>query len=178
MFSEVIADSNIIEVINEEVDEGSVKLMLRVKDQKRWAKMMKQLLLDNVEEDDFGLAVNKSYWVKDGTKQITYCWVLIIWGDLEMAVDDLKPLLTKKAGPKRPPPSVSPVVTGQNMSTILDRRSSREEGVRRTATLIHLPHRRVSRNKNPGKTKKVGDVHRRGRYAYAEAIGGDEGNPW
>ena len=178
MFSEAISTSNIIEVINEEPSDTSVKIMLRVKDKKRWAKMMQRMLLDNLEVDNYGVAVNKSYWVVEDTKQLSFCWVLIIWGNLEEALADLTPELSKKSGPKKPPPGINPIITGKDsgMATILDRRTSgMDEGVRKSATVIKLPHRSAVRNNKINKTKKVGD-NKRGRYAYAESIG--EGNPW
>jgi hypothetical protein len=182
MFAETLTESTILEVIKEtEVEDGSsVKLELRVLDKKRWAKMMVDLLVDSAGEDDYGVAINKAYWADPESEKIRFCWVIIIWGDLNQALVALSPLLSRKVEKvvAAPPPEAT-MVAQQGYTTIVERRRLRGdgEGMRGEATVIRLPHRKL-RTGHGGKTKKPGDIGRRGKWGFAEAIGGDGGDPW
>jgi len=186
MFADVFERSNILEMISEETQpseeeegQGVHKVVFRVLEPKRWEKVLLKLFRQAADEDEYGLSVRKEYYLNDDQKP-AFCWVLITWGDLKEAADGLSPLLGKKAGPPPAPPIVAmaaPDAAGGGFSIIKDRSVEHDsDGKTKTKTTVALPHRApTERNKRIPKTKKVGD---RGRGAYVEAIGGDEGNPW
>jgi len=186
MFTEVLKGSNVVAVIKEVVaeDGSSVKLELRALDKKAWAKMMTKLLIDNIGEEEFGLAINKSYWADEESQKILYCWVVIIWGDLEQAVRDLTPFLAELAQKqtKPAPPSEMTMVTTEDQRrghTIVDRRPLRggDGSVKGYATVIRLPHRSPRTGHN-GTTKKPSDIGKRGKWGFAQAVGDEGGDPW
>jgi hypothetical protein len=207
MFTDVVSKCDFLEVIKEESDEdaSTVKLMLRVKDKTRWASLMLKLLKDNFTVEDFSIAINKSYWINE-TGEMVFCWVLLLWGDLDLAATTLAPDFAKKSPSKSPPlhavstkakngvvvqkPSpddeedtspiraVAPGAVAQPGTIVENKQYGMEEGIRRTATVVRLPHRHGPRNPKPqnAATKKLNSP--KGRYAFAESISGDEGNPW
>jgi len=186
MFTEVLKDSNVVEVIKETVaDDGSnVKLELRALDKKGWSRMMVKLLVDNIEEEEFGLAINKSYWADEKSQKILFCWVVIVWGDLDQAHRDLSPFmaeLSQKQTKPAPPSEMSMVTTEEQRRghTIVDRRPLRggDGSIKGYATVIRLPHRRPRTGHN-GTTKKTSDIGKRGRWGFAQAIGDEGGDPW
>jgi len=180
MFAEILKGSSILEVIKETVNEKSVKLELRVKDKKRWTKMLTKILTSTSEDDDYGVAINKAYWAKED-KTIAFCWVLIVWGALDVAFEDLKPILAQMdAAPVHHQPEME-MTEGQQrrFATVLGRRSvQRPDGTVNEETTIALPHR-GPRPGHGGRTKKLKDVGKPGMWAFADGIGGDEGgDPW
>ena len=178
MFAEVLSESVIVEPIKEtEAEDGShVKLELRVKDRKRWSKMMTELLVGNIDEEDYGISINKAYWADPEKEKIVYCWVLIVWGDLNQAIADLAPILSKKTAKPAPPPMEATMPEGQVAGATIVRRRRLRQGGR--AVDIRLPHR-TPRLGHGGRTKKASDIGRRGQWGFAQAIGGDDGgDPW
>lgn len=194
MFAEHVAKSNILEFIEEETsEEGTHKLLVRVLDTKRWGKMVVDAFKLTSEQETFGLSIRKEYYWADDS--VAFCWVILLWGDLDDAVDALSPMLAKAAGPPPPPSAirvsapavqaapVEPVLTlpphsteGPRPRLILSRTTKPDEsGRKRVETVVKLPHRDApTRNARLPKNKKLGA---KGRGAFVEGISGDEGNP-
>jgi hypothetical protein len=177
MFAEIISASNVIELIEEETADGgqSHKVLFRVLDKKRWAGLLTLMFRECQEEEGFGLSVRIEYFWDQEHDALTFCWVLLVWGDLEDALDTLTPHLSKKAGPPKPPPSIETVsvLKGSNQVIISRSAESTSDGNVRQKTVIALPHRSAPvRNRKLNKTKKIGD---RGRGAFVEGISGDDG---
>jgi hypothetical protein len=181
MFADAIENSNVLQLLDEEGSEDgqSYKIMLRVLNQKRWGKMVVRIFHEANEEETFGVSVRKEYYWNEEKEAVTFCWVILLWGDVEDAFDVLAPLLAKRAGPPPAPSSVSTVqrvAQGTGNRVILDRRTKLDEkGLPKTETTVRLPHRSTKpRNAKLAKTKKIGD---KGRGAFVEGIDGDAGNP-
>lgn len=181
MFSEFFEQSNILEMIHEETEEesGLHKVVFRVKDRKRWSSLLKNILLNSYDEDEFGVSIRKEYFINEETEQPTFCWAALFWGDVADAAATLGSLFAKKAGPPPKPKAVTQEVASAAgvFSIIKDRHVSRDsQGNRVEKTTVALPFRTSSaRNKKLDKTKKM---NQKGRGAYVESINGDEGNPW
>jgi hypothetical protein len=175
MFAELIKESNVIQLIEEETDEAGAlhKVVLRVLDKKHWEKLMLKVLLTQAEEQEFGVSIRKEYYLGED-KTPTFCWVLLVWGNFEEATSTLKPFLTKKIGPPPPPPTAN-IAVPSGFSVIQKRVVRQEEdGPPGTKTVVGLPHRAGNRNSKLNKNRKMGE---KGRGAYVEAIQGDEGDP-
>lgn len=175
MFEEVLKKSNILGFINEEVseDEDSYKLVFRVTDTKRWKKILPMLFRQAQDEEEFGLIVNKQFYWDEEEQKVTFCWVLIVWGDLEAVFDILGPVLSKRAGPPPMPKSI-PMSAGPGLkNTIIRSRTTGSGG--KSRTVVALPHRGGrDRNLKPKGTAKVGTKQR----GFAQSIGGDSGDAW
>ena len=177
MFEELLESSNILGFISEESSEdgGSHKLVFRVTDKKRWKKLLPMLFRQAQGEETFGIIVNKQFYQDEDSENITFCWVLITWGDIEDILSILGPVLSKRAGPPPRPKSVSMAASSGRPNAIIRSRSVSPDG-KRSVTLVGLPHRHSkNRNKKLEGTTKMGDTKSKG---YAQAIGGDEGEAW
>lgn len=180
MFAEVIENSNILQLIEEESSEDgqSHKLLLRVTNSKGWGKMVPQLFQESKEEESFGISVRKEYFWDEEDEVVSFCWVVFLWGDIEDAFDILSPLLAKRTGPPPAPASVTAVqsLSSRTHRIIVDRQTKLDEkGRPKTETTVRLPHRSGKpRNSKLDKNKKLGD---KGRGAFVEGIDGDSGNP-
>lgn len=188
MYSESL-NSEVFEVIDEIVDESktSLKLFLRIRDKKTWSKIVLDLLYAQDDEENFSAAVRKEYYLHPETNRPTFCWTILVWGDLEEAAGLILPPLQQSLKVKRqaqkedsPPPTpveVRAAVPGRKLSVIQGRsKAAAPGGESRIITSVMLPHRAKNRNAHPqGKTKKLGQ---RGKGAFVETIGGDGGDPW
>ncbi len=102
----MIADlfkSNVVEVVEESIDADSQsgKLVLRVREEKPWIRMMQELVVAaNVDDSVFGLEVHKVFHRADAGVQFT--WVVILWGDPGSVRPALAPILARNAA--APPP--------------------------------------------------------------------------
>lgn len=180
MFSEAIHKSNIIELIDEhlELDEETelpvtCRLHLRVKDRKRWAKLLIEIHRDNHDEEDFGFSVQQQYYWDEDQSKVLYHWVIFLWGDLEDAVEVLTPYLSKRSGPPPAPIAASiPVAPGGGrMATILQRETRTTESGLRVETKIALPHRSAPRNIVQKKTRDViKERNAKGAKAFVDGV--------
>tara|TARA_Y100000034_G_scaffold136006_1_gene210231 strand:- start:517 stop:1023 length:507 start_codon:yes stop_codon:yes gene_type:complete len=154
MFKEYFDRSNVVDIIEEmsSDDAMSHKVVFRVKNAKAWAKILLGVLRTQEEDPDFGLSVQKQYFLSEESTP-SFLWVILMWGDMEDAIHELGPLFQKKAGPPRPPNGISVV----NRATTLKRRTvTTSDGRTRTETQIPLPHARGNRDIDPNKIKKLG----------------------
>ena len=160
MLAETVKSSNIIEAITEESaeDGSSHKLLFRVLNKKRWSKLLVSIIKLAQDEEDFGISVRKEYFFDEAP---TFVWVLLVWGDLDSAVEFLSPHLSKRAGPPKPPPSVSVVKAPRHRTEM----RTADDGTRYEVTTLPLPFRRANRNtKSPDEVRRWG-ASTRGRGA-------------
>jgi hypothetical protein len=147
MFSEVL-DSSIVELLHEETNPAgdSHKLLLRVKDKEAWGQCILSIL--SKQGEVFGASVRKEYYIKEGTP--SFVWVILLWGNLAEAVEEIISCLTPP--PKKPsaPPKVVP-------RTKVTKKTYRgEDGTQRTVVSIPLPHFRRNKGIDPNKIQKLG----------------------
>lgn len=177
MFADLISGSNIIELIREETSEAgdSHTAVLRVLDKKRWDKLMVEILTLQHDSEEFGASVRKEYYVEeDGDRVVpTFCWVLLVWGDLDAAVEELGDSLKKRGGPPPPPPSVSvasPAAAAAQRQLLQKKIDYDEDGNKRIRVKAPLPHRAQARN--------AGSRDKKGKGAVAQKMGmGESGAP-
>lgn len=161
MFAEHIGNSNIIELVEEEVDEeaGAYRATLRVKAgmQKQWVSLLKEILVSaSMEETSYGLEPHKAYFLEGD--QMKFFWVLLIWGDLEAAIEDLKDLLSKRhepPEPKSPDPRMRPSAARRSRRQVRSVSDFDGEGSV-IITRVPVPHtRRDSRRYTKNPNQKV-----------------------
>jgi hypothetical protein len=119
MISELINDLDYLSLNYDEVGEDgdSYKAVVRVKDKHAWSALVQDLLLDADEEDEFGVSIRKEYYLHPDTKKPQFCWVILVWGNLEEAFSAMEASLKKRRGKVKPPKGVSvvdPRRMGQN----------------------------------------------------------------
>lgn len=180
MFEDVLGGSRTVSLVEEETadDLSSHKMVVRVKDRKRWGRMVLSLLHAPEEaEDSFGVSVRKEYYLEQESGKPAFCWVVLLWGDLDVAKETLTSIFSSVA---TQPDVVLPTVPSfaKGYASIVKRVSTPDK----TETVVRLPHRATVRNIRPSgpggkeKTKRIGDTE--GRAAFVDSIAGDEGEPW
>lgn len=105
VIADLLARSNIVEVANVETDEasGSSKIVVRVREEKPWIRLMTDLLKATHGVETFGLEVHKAFYVDDESKEVRFAWVILHWGDVdETLVARVEPILARKVA--APPP--------------------------------------------------------------------------
>ncbi len=172
MLSPYIKDSNIIELVSEDTNEDSsmYKAVLRiVGDPASWSSLIVKILRTPDDDSEYLVSVRKEYYLSEENTP-SFCWVLVVWGDMFEAFSELGPLL-QSTRPTAPSVAVtSPAGPSPSPST-LNKRVSREGDGVRTITSVPLPFKRGSRD-NSGKTKTLGS---RGLGAYVSNVTSDGG---
>jgi hypothetical protein len=113
---------------------------------RRWIAMMRDLLREGADDDDFDLEPHKSFYWDENAQGLRYVWVLLVWGDLEGAQQILGPILERAfnapapAKPKKPAPP--PPVKKSNL-VVQERYTA--DGSRVTRTLAPIPHAKAGR---------------------------------
>lgn len=164
MLKNYIKGSNIIELVSEDSNEDATqhKAVLRIVGKpKDWSSLMVDLLMCPDDDSGYLVSVRKEYYISEDNKP-TFCWVLVIWGDLFESFAELGPILqresqtpSKKAPPKREDPKTP---TKKVYRT--------GDGVREVGK-VKLPFRRGRRD-DPGTTKTLGS--RKGVGAYVSNV--------
>lgn len=186
MFEEYFKKSNVIELITEEFDGeydpkedsvGTVSLTFRLLKgmQKPWLVMLKNLLQEAKDEESFDLEPRKSYYIaeeEDGGG-LRFVWVLLIWGDLEMASAAISDILeTVYVSPAARAvvrasgaPTMRPTTPGKARTHHLSSRTElTDEGRERVVTKTKLPHAGSTRYKgDPNKRISMEDRHSKKR---------------
>ena len=145
--------------------EGSLTLVVRVKNPKIWAHILKDILRFNEDGADFGAAVQKEYYIESG--KFFFAWKVILWGDLEEAQEDVLEVLKREPELKvarRPAPPETPPLSHIRRE-VINRGDHRE-----VRSYVTLPHGRKASDRNEKRegTKKIGS---KGRGAFAHGIG-------
>lgn len=164
MLKNYIKGSNIIELVSEDTNEDSsmYKAVLRVIGKsEEWSSMIVDLLMSPDDDSDYVVSVRKEYYISEENKP-TFCWVLVIWGDLFESFAELGPILQRKsqalvkqAAPKKETPKPSN-----------KRIYKTEDGIREVGR-VKLPFKRGRRD-DPGTTKTLGS--RKGVGAYVSNV--------
>ena len=154
MLTGLIKDSNIVEIVFEESNEDgdSHKVLLRVLNNKAWGRCVLLMLRTQEEDVDFGVSVRKEYYLDEGSPE--FIWVVLLWGELDEACEEIAPILNKRVGPPAPPPSVS--VAAESVPSRVRKRTYNTEDGPRTINTIALPHSRGRRDIDPDTVKRVG----------------------
>lgn len=107
-FMTITGSSMIISVTDQEIGENGdyAIVKIRVLSESKWQKMIKHILMSSVEDEEFGCTVRKEFYLNEESKP-AYVWSLILWGDLEAAVESLTPILSKRGAPPAPPKSLN-----------------------------------------------------------------------
>jgi hypothetical protein len=162
MLDDLIRQSNIIEIADSSTQEGEDssihQVTLKVLDEKRWIRMMVDLLSAAHFDDEFDLEPRKSFWFDAETDKAKFSWVLLVWGDLEAAASTVGDILSRRHEPKPPPPKTEDPRMQPTKRTTLKKR--RIQGVgedgERIVTTARLPHAQVNRySGDPHETVKV-----------------------
>jgi len=176
MFDEYIRKSNIIELVEsgfegDEAEDGAPssgldQATLKVLHEKRWVKLMIDLMREASEEEGFDLEPRKSFWWDAEAETAKFNWVVLIWGDMELAGAAVGDILSRRHEPKpAPPKSEDPRKrpTGRRR-TLKTRRVEDMGGGTKLVTTTKLPHARVNRyggdphevvKATPGGSRKV-----------------------
>ena len=179
MLKNYIKGSNIIELVEESKNEDatSYKAILRVTgDPAAWSSIIVEILMAPDEDSEYLTSVRKEYYISEDNSP-TFCWVLIVWGDLFQAFAEIGPIL-QQSGPSeavsvKEPKSVDPPVvhTQKRPSSVVKRIHRTEDGNRIVGT-VPLPFKRGSRD-NPGTTRTLGK--KKGVGAYVSNVTSDGG---
>ena len=145
-------ESTILSVLNEEENEdgSSVILTVRVLNDSKWKKTIKDILMSSSDAETFGVTVRQEYYLKENSP--AFVWSILIWGDLEDAKEHLKPILSKRGGPPAPPKSLGITAPVSTRHTPRQRMSGDGSVVR----TVPLPYkRRAPPNKEETITIKI-----------------------
>ena len=158
MFAELIAQSNIIELVAEELellgdedgetlpDQGLYQATLRVVDSKRWTQMMVDLMRDAFDEEGFDLEPRKSFWWDGEKGKAKFNWVLLVWGDLTLAKEAIGDTLSRRHEPKPPPKKSSdPRKRPTGRRSLKSQKVQGMDGGTRIVTTASLPHAKPGR---------------------------------
>lgn len=164
MLKNYIKGSNIIELVSEDTNEDSsmYKAVLRVIGKsEEWSSTIVDLLMSPDDDSDYVVSVRKEYYISEENKP-TFCWVLVIWGNLFESFAELGPLLQRKS--QAPPKKAAPKREAPKPSNKKIYRT--EDGVREVGR-VRLPFKRGRRD-DPGTTKTLGN--RKGVGAYVSNV--------
>jgi hypothetical protein len=167
VFKDITRESRILSILSETVgDDGAYTASIRVISQPKWDKMIVSILKAAHESEDFGSIIRKEFYLNDEGVP-SYIWSLLLWGDLDVALKTLSPILEKKGAPPAPPPSISTSVPITKPSLNMYKRKDGSEEV-----VVPLPHRRGSRAVDTSEVVKVGGGSKKKRVrAFVSNIG-------
>lgn len=179
MFAKHIEKSNIIELIEDELDEegSAYRATLRVlpKMQKQWVALVRDILSDASTEDVFDLEPHKAYFLSE-KGDLQYVWVLLIWGDLKVAETSLSDLLSRRYEPVKPKskdPRMRPTVAGRSRRRVVELKEL-EDGSRLEVVAFPIPHTRQDRLRYTASPNEKVDLHSaRARFGATAANRGE-----
>lgn len=165
MLKNYIKGSNIIELVSEDTNEDSsmYKAVLRVIGKsEEWSSIIVDLLMSPDDDSDYVVSVRKEYYISEENKP-TFCWVLVIWGDLFESFAELGPILQRESQA----PVVKQAAPRKEVPKPPNKKIYRtEDGVREVGR-VKLPFKRGRRD-DPGTTKTLGS--RKGVGAYVSNV--------
>lgn len=173
MFKEAINASNVIEFVGEQpAENNALRVIIRVVNETAWPKMIVKLLKQAVEDEDYYLQVMKEYYL-DESFQPKFAWVLEMQGDLELAGQNLAPILAKRLNSLPTPPAYAAPAPQRVQATA---QQSQQRTMKRNAegaeiTTVNLPFSRGNRDRNPEEVVRVMDA-RRGIRAAVRGVTG------
>ena len=86
---DLLKDCVFCTLVRKEETDALTKLIVRVGDKGRWTRFVVGSLRAADASGEFGVSVRKEYYLDDEGKP-TFCWVFILWGDMEVAIQDLQ----------------------------------------------------------------------------------------
>ena len=158
MYADIIKDSSLIQVINEELSESgdSYSIVVRVLNEDKWKGLIQKMLIASHKEETFGVIVKQEFYVNtEGSP--AFVWTIMLWGDLEEAQTTLTPILEKRGAPPPPPASmgVSPVIKSST-PTATASSVRRPDGT--TIGEVALPFGRADKKIDRNEVIKVGEL--------------------
>lgn len=176
MLKAYIKGSNIIELVSEDTNEDSsmYKAVLRVVGKTEdWSSMIVKLLMAPDEDSDYLTSVRKEYYISDENKP-TFCWVLVVWGDVFEAFAEIGPIIQSATSSAKPTPPKRKVAAAPQPSTnsIITRKTFKTEDGMRVVSSVPLAFKRGRRD-DPGTTKTLGK--RKGVGAFVSNVTGNGG---
>ena len=151
MFKEAVKNSNVIEFVSEETSDDVHRLIVRVKNEKRWPKVIFKILKTSDDDEEFGVSIVKEFFLDEDSSP-AFIWVLSFWGDLTSATKLIVPVLSKRAGP---PPAPKSVAVGAR--TLNPGSSVKYLGGGVQEITVPLPHRRGNRDRDTEEVVKIGE---------------------
>jgi hypothetical protein len=149
MFAEMISKSNIISLVEDSHDEesGVYRATIRVLPQmtKRWIKVMTDILREAHDEEGFEVEPHKSYYWDSDAEAVRFVWVLLIWGDLDVALASIGDLLATNHAPVPIPPTTRDPRFAPTAVHRLEIREVRTEDGVQVRTRINVPHAKPGR---------------------------------
>lgn len=165
MLKNYIKGSNIIELVSEDINEDSsmYKAVLRVIGKSEdWSPMIVDLLMSPDDDSDYVVSVRKEYYISEENKP-TFCWVLVIWGELFESFAELGPILQRESKTSANQADTRMEASPKPSNKKIYRT---EDGIREVGK-VKLPFKRGRRD-DPGTTKTLGS--RKGVGAYVSNV--------
>jgi len=188
MFGEVINTSPLLETVVEDSSDDSHKVVFRALDEDAWMAALCGIVVTYEEGSfPFGISFRKEFFgiYNEDTKAVvpSFCWVVLVWGDADEALEFFEDEVVAAAAAPPPKPMVVPSIEEENPEEGRPTVSLRRE-VLRTAkgnriikTTVPLPGVRTSDRNMAGpkdRTKKLSDMYDTNkaphRFAYADTI--------
>ena len=183
MFEEAIRTSNIIEYVSEmqtdSEDAGAIRIIVRLTNETAWPKLMVKLLKQAVDDEDYYVQIAKEFYL-DEQLQPKFAWVISVQGDLDLAKQNLTPILAKRvnASALPTPPAFAPKkekaatqAPSAPAPQSLKKRTIRGETEVYEATTVSLPFRRGNRDRDAEEVVRVMDGKRGIRAAVRGVTG-------
>lgn len=170
-FMTVTGNSMILSVTDQEVGESGdyAIVKIRVLSESKWQTMIKQILLSSVENEEFGCTVRKEFYLNQDSKP-AYVWSLVLWGDLNAALESLAPILSKRGAPPAPPKSLN--VSVPVSQTFVPSSTRTREGSIVKEVMLPATHP-GTKIQNKEQTIKVGEPRTsRAARAFASSVTG------
>lgn len=86
---DLLKDCAFCSLVRTEETDALTKLIVRVSDKGRWTRFVVGSLRAADSSGEFGVSVRKEYYLDDEGKP-TFCWIFILWGDMDVAVRDIQ----------------------------------------------------------------------------------------
>jgi hypothetical protein len=166
---EAIEKCPTVSLVSEEGDGDMYKAVLRVHDTKAWQRVVLAVLRSpGLNDDQYGTSVRKEYWIEDGKP--TFGWVLIVWGELDLALKPISAIFTRPVErPEEPEAIVAPEQPRGHQRLRRTERMSADGSTKIVETTIPLPHVRAHDRNLP--RKKPGNLRYRGGGFAMRGIG-------
>ena len=146
-----------VEIV-QEIPGTTSKLVLRVKNAKKWGAFVLALLLAADDAGDAcGISVRKEYYIAEG-RVPAFSWVLLAWGDLDAACEIIKSCVELHAiVVSAPTPPESPDAPVVHRSLIRAHVVPNQDGTKTEFRTLPFKHVRDPDRNRPGRKRRNGE---------------------